>query len=227
MSNFNCFLGGAPEAINRARQQHLAGLGLDLSNKRVLEIGAGIGLHTPFFLERGCEVLVTDARPDNVEEARKRLPGVEVRQLDISGTVDITDLGEFDLVYCYGLLYHVGNPLEVLFRMATVCADKILLETCVNKDIAETLHIIHDSGSNNSSYTGSGCRPSRAWVLSKLRELWGHGYISVTQPNFSDFILDWDRDMYGTTRSIFVGSRSPIDLSTLTTVPLQTQDRYA
>ena len=225
MSNFNCFLGGAPEAINRARQQHLAGLGLDLSNKRVLEIGAGIGLHTPFFLERGCEVLVTDARPDNVEEARRRLPGVEVRQLDISGTADITDLGEFDLVYCYGLLYHVGNPLEVLTRMASVCSDKILLETCVNKDVGETLHLVQDSGSNNSSYTGSGCRPSRAWILAKLRQLWGHGYISVTQPNFADFILDWD-NQNGPARSIFVGSRSLVNLTTLTTMPLQRQERY-
>ena len=225
MSNFNCFLGGASEAINQARQQHLAGLGLDLVNKRVLEVGAGIGLHTAFFLERGCEVLVTDARPDNVAEARRRLPGVPVRQLDISRTEDITDLGEFDLVYCYGVLYHVGNPLEVLTRLAAVCADKILLETCVNKDRHETLQVVQDSGSNNSSYTGSGCRPSRAWILARLRQLWGHGYISVTQPNFSDFILDWDIQN-GATRSIFVGSRSPVHLQTLATEPLQQQERF-
>jgi hypothetical protein len=145
--------------------------------------------------------------------------------LDISGTADITDLGEFDLVYCYGLLYHVGNPLEVLARMASVCSDKILLETCVSKDVGETLHLVQDSGSNNSSYTGSGCRPSRAWILASLRQLWGYGYISVTQPNFSDFILDWD-SQNGPTRSIFVGSRSPVNLTTLTTVPLQRQERF-
>lgn len=225
MSSFSCFLGGAPEAINLARQQHLSSLGLDLERKRVLEIGAGIGLHTPFFLSRGCEVLVTDARPDNVEEARRRLPGVEVQQLDISTTADISYLGRFDLVYCYGLLYHVGNPEQVLARMAAVCDDKLLLETCVNTDIEKTVITVHDSGGNNSSATGSGCRPSRAWVLDKLNQLWGHGYISVTQPNFHDFALDWQHPM-GMTRSIFVGSRQPLSLSTLSTVPLQQQQRY-
>jgi SAM-dependent methyltransferase len=225
MSNFSCFLGGAPEAINLARQQHLAGLGLDLQNKRVLEIGAGIGLHTPFFLSRGCTVVVTDARLDNVEEARRRLPGVEVLQLDISNTSDISYLGRFDLVYCYGLLYHVGNPDQVLTRMASVCDDKILLETCVNTDVEKTLLTVNDSGGNNSSATGSGCRPSRAWVLDQLNQLWGHGYISRTQPSFHDFVLDWRNDT-GMTRSIFVGSRQPLALSTLSTVPLQQQQRY-
>ena len=223
--DFSCFLGGAPEAINLARQQHLASLGLDLQNKRVLEIGAGIGLHTPFFLSRGCEVVVTDARPDNVEEARRRLSGVEVLQLDISTTSDVSYLGRFDLVYCYGLLYHVGNPDQVLARMASVCDGQILLETCVNISTEKTVLAVGDSGGNNSSWTGSGCRPSRAWVLDQLNQLWGHGYISRTQPNFPDFVLDWEHDK-GMTRSIFVGSKQPLSLPTLSTLPLQQQQRY-
>ena len=54
-----------PEAlrINRVRQEHLASLGLELHGKSVLEVGAGIGLHTDFFEERGCDVLSTDGNP--------------------------------------------------------------------------------------------------------------------------------------------------------------------
>src|ERR1700682_5619401 len=47
---------------NASRQEHLATLGLDLNNKSVLEVGAGIGDHTTFFLDRGCEVLCTAPR---------------------------------------------------------------------------------------------------------------------------------------------------------------------
>jgi hypothetical protein len=44
---FAVFLTPEASAINMARQTHLASLGLDLARKRVLEVGAGIGLHTP------------------------------------------------------------------------------------------------------------------------------------------------------------------------------------
>src|SRR5882762_4963062 len=71
---FAVFLTPEASAINAARQAHLASLGLELEHKQVLEVGAGIGLHTPFFLERGCKVLVTDGNPENVGEIRRRLP---------------------------------------------------------------------------------------------------------------------------------------------------------
>jgi len=119
----------------------------------------------------------------------------------------------------------VGNPDQVLARMASVCDDKILLETCVNISTEKTMIAVNDSGGNNSSATGSGCRPSRSWVLDQLNQLWGHGYISVTQPSYPDFALNWE-NVGGMNRSIFVGSRQPLSLSTLSTVPLQQQQRY-
>ena len=55
-ADFSVFLEPEAPRINHARQDHLAALGLDLQAKRVLEVGAGIGLHTEFFEKRGCEV---------------------------------------------------------------------------------------------------------------------------------------------------------------------------
>lgn len=42
---YDVFLTPNALAIKKARQEHLASLGLDLQGKRVLEVGAGIGLH--------------------------------------------------------------------------------------------------------------------------------------------------------------------------------------
>ena len=109
-SPFDVFLTPSALAINLARQRHLASLGLNISGKRVLEVGAGIGLHTPFYLERGCNVVVTDGRNENVQEAHRRLPGVETDELDLETGESLLRLGRFDIVYCYGLLYHLGNP---------------------------------------------------------------------------------------------------------------------
>src|SRR5262245_51302976 len=98
---YSVFLTSEAAAINEARQEHLASLGLSLSDKRVLEVGAGIGLHTQFFRSRGCDVLVTDGNPQNVEEIRRRLPGVEAAVLDLEDSESLKRTGKFDIVFCY------------------------------------------------------------------------------------------------------------------------------
>src|SRR5256885_5811027 len=52
---------------NARRQEHLASLGLQLSGRSVLELGAGIGDHTTFFLDRGCEVTSVEPRLENCQ----------------------------------------------------------------------------------------------------------------------------------------------------------------
>jgi len=62
-------LGGAAALINAQRD---AG-----------EVGAGIGDHTSFFLDRGCSVITTEGRPENLELLRQRYPQLDVRLLDL------------------------------------------------------------------------------------------------------------------------------------------------
>src|SRR5262245_44931776 len=83
-------------AINAARQNHLAALELELERKCVLEIGAGIGLHTRFFLDRGCEVVVTDGNDENLAEISRRHPDWTVRRLDLLDEDDYVGLELFD-----------------------------------------------------------------------------------------------------------------------------------
>src|SRR5215472_16874728 len=130
-SAFTAFLDPEAQWINRARQVHLASLGLDLQAKRVLEVGAGIGLHTAFFEERGCEVLSTDANPINVAEMLRVYPHRKIGLLDLDRHKALSDLGSFDIVYFYGVLYHLSDPEGALARLAEICDGQILVETIV------------------------------------------------------------------------------------------------
>jgi len=94
---------------NQRRQEHLASLGLDIRGSTVLEVGAGIGDHTSFFLDRDCRVVTSDAREENLKQLRRRYPDIEVRRLDLDSPPSTFE-GAFDIVYCYGLLYHLQNP---------------------------------------------------------------------------------------------------------------------
>lgn len=218
---FSVFQAPNAHAINVARQAHLASLGLDLQGKTVLEVGAGIGLHTPFFLERGCTVTVTDGRAENVAEIARRHPGVKTAVVDLEIDKPI-GLGDFDVVYCYGLLYHLSNPERALARLAGACEGQILLETAVSPGMQDELLLVRDPDAFNQAISGIGCRPTRLWILNRLKALLGYGYIPRTQPDHVDFPSDWVHTPIQTMhRSIFVGSRSPLPLPTLTdSVPM-------
>src|SRR5215216_4710861 len=85
---------------NQRRQEHLASLDLPLAGRSVLELGAGIGDHSTFFLDRGCPLTITDAREQNIEIIRERLPGTEVRILDLDDPAP-DFRGRWDVVYAY------------------------------------------------------------------------------------------------------------------------------
>ena len=208
---FDVFVTPAAHAINRARLEHLASLGLDLSNKAVLEVGAGIGLHTAFFEERGCTVLSTDGSPDNVAEIARRYPHRRVAVLDLDAPSDIGRLGEFDVVYCYGTLYHLSRPEQALHALASVCRDMILVETCVSSGAYPELHPVRESPAANMAISLIGCRPTRQWVLETLRGCFGYACVTKTQPRYKDFELDWQiprsQELH---RAVFVGSKRPL-----------------
>src|SRR5579883_1460656 len=109
-SPLDVFFESSALAINEARLVHLANLGFDFEGKRVLEVGAGICLHTAFFQERHSDVLSTDGNPINVAEMMRRYPDRKLGLLDLDRPADIDGIGEFDFIYCYGTLCHLRDP---------------------------------------------------------------------------------------------------------------------
>jgi SAM-dependent methyltransferase len=197
-------------AINKARMEHLATLDLPIAGKSVLEVGAGIGLLTGFFESRGCNVLSTDARPENVAETKRRYPARQVATLDLERPQDVVRIGKFDIVFCYGTLYHLAAPEPALEALGKV-SDMILLETCLSPGDDEASPTVGEELTMNQAFSGVGSRPTRSWVLNRLTQFWGHGYISLTQPSHPDFPLDWTvPSSRPNTRAIFVGSRAAL-----------------
>ncbi|HXA41743.1 MAG TPA: class I SAM-dependent methyltransferase [Candidatus Solibacter sp.] len=214
-------------SLNLARLQHLSSLNLELGGKRVLEVGAGIGLLTSFFLDLGCETLSTDARPENVAEIRRRFPNREVAVLDLEEPGDLQRFGSFDVVFCYGTLYHLAKPGAALKELARVC-ELILLETCVTPGAEEAVNLVPESAAVNQAFSRFGSRPTRPWVMQNLRENWSHAYITRTQPDHPEFPLNWatlgsDSELERNTRAVFVGSKLPLDNDLLATGVLDLQ----
>jgi SAM-dependent methyltransferase len=204
---------------NQRRLEHLATLDLPLLGRRVLEVGAGIGDHTSFFLDRGCDVVVTEPRPENLAIVRWRYPELDVRPLDLDAP-DESFVERFDVVYCYGTLYHLSRPAEALAWLASRCDGVLLLETCVLPgDEAVVAFHAEPAQAVENSVSGRGCRPSRRWVVAELRRAFSHVYLPRTQPWHEEFPVDWTiaPPNPSLVRAVFVGSRTPLDDPSLST----------
>lgn len=208
------FLHDLYQRHNRRRQEHLATLGLPLGGRTVLEVGAGIGDHTSFFLDRGCSVTVSDAREDLLGHVRTRYPQVRTVILDLDSKGPDTGLGVYDVVYAYGILYHLGQPARAIERLAALTGALLLVETCVSPGTGVDVGLLDENASDpTQAMHGTGCRPTRAWVMESLKRHFPHVYNTRSQPWHEEFPLDWSAPAASSTglyRSVFVASRSAL-----------------
>ena len=115
-------------------------LGGSLAGKRVLDLGCNAGFWSLCAAEAGCQyVLGVDGRQIHVDQAEFvfRVKGVEESKYDfVAGNIFETDLrrfGTFDVVFCLGLMYHVGKPVELMERISEVSEDVLAVDTSIIK----------------------------------------------------------------------------------------------
>lgn len=79
--------------------------------KRVLEVGCGIGSDAEEFAKHGADYVGIDISDASLEIARRRFEVLELKGEfhNRNAGEDISDLGEFDLVYSYGVIHHFPN----------------------------------------------------------------------------------------------------------------------
>jgi 2-polyprenyl-3-methyl-5-hydroxy-6-metoxy-1,4-benzoquinol methylase len=154
--------------INEARQQHLDLFKTVIDEKTVLEVGAGIGLFSEKVANRAKSMLVTEGRSPLVRILRKRLKNfhnVSVLKVDVENPKEIKRLcesGKYDLLLCYGLLYHLSNPKEFLRRFSPLTKN-LILETVVDFSSENWITIKENPRTNQAIHLG--CRPNPNWLL--------------------------------------------------------------
>ena len=143
---------------------------------------------------------------------RARFPEIDARVVDVEASLP-PDLERHDVVYAYGLLYHLVDPATALVRMASVASELLLLETCVSFGDDESINgVTEDARNPTQSVRAQGCRPTRAWVFNTLARHFKYVYVTLTQPWHEEFPVQWDApaplNNTGLYRSVFVASRS-------------------
>lgn len=94
----------------------------DLSGKRVLEIGCGMGLHSELMVRAGAQLTTIDISETSVMATRKRfsirgLKG-EIQQMD-AVNLDFPD-EYFDFVWSWGVIHHSAQTALIIQQIARV-----------------------------------------------------------------------------------------------------------
>jgi SAM-dependent methyltransferase len=101
----------------------------DLSGKRMIDIGCGSGLHSMAALRANVSELFSfDYDPDSVAATRKlhvllrEPPHWRIEQGSILDEEFLSKLGEFDVVYSWGVLHHTGDQWSAIRNAAKLLA---------------------------------------------------------------------------------------------------------
>ena len=105
------------ERIQAAQESMQSLLGMDdLQNRRFLDAGSGSGLFSLSAYRLGANVTSFDVDHDSVgctQELRKRFCVDESKWVVLHGSLTesefLKNLGEFDVVYCWGVVHHTGQ----------------------------------------------------------------------------------------------------------------------
>ncbi len=110
---------GHPSYVWRAGQERRLEMVLrwaELADRRVLDVGCGVGMYTAAFLRETCHVLGVEIERERALEARKRAAGVVQSPGERLPFPD----GAFDTVFSHEVLEHVADDRACVAEMVRV-----------------------------------------------------------------------------------------------------------
>ena len=175
-----------------------------------LDAACGVGFFSQTLAECGLNVCGFDGRAENIEEARKRFPGIPFERADAEDR-GILQLGRFDVVLCFGLLYHLENPLLAIRNLRGLTEKCLLLESMCLPDEKASMLLRDEPRQDDQSLTELAFYPSEAMLVKMLyRSGFASVYRVISLPDHEDFRETTER---ARRRTVLMASTVPIDVA--------------
>jgi Methyltransferase domain len=102
-----------------------------LAGRRIADLGCLEGGYACSFARAGMEALGIEARASNYENCLKVKRGVDLANLSFvrDDVLNLAKYGEFDAIFCSGLLYHLDKPRAFLKLMSDLCRKVVIVNT--------------------------------------------------------------------------------------------------
>ncbi len=174
-----------------------------------LDVGCGLGFFSQVLEEGGLTVRAFDGRLANVQEARQRYPNISFDQGDIESQ-SILNLGTFDLVLCFGLLYHLESPLLAIRNLHSLTKKCLLIESMCVPGNDPVMLLRGERSLDDQSLTDVAFYPSENCLV---KMLYRAGFSEVHRvallPDHDDFR---ETSEHARRRTVLLATKQPIGL---------------
>jgi SAM-dependent methyltransferase len=206
------------DALNAARGETVARLLPELKHrlnlKTALDLGCGLGHYAEILHQHGLDVLAVDGRAENVEEARRRFPHLKFRVADAQNP-ELAQLGKFDLVFCFGLLYHLENPFRVVRSIAELSSKLTLIEGIVYPSPEPAMVLMDENTGADQGLNYMAFYPSEPCLIKMLRR---SGLSHCYNPALMPAHPEYHKGSNGfRRRTVLAAAKEPVESSLLTT----------
>lgn len=196
--------------INAARksflEESLSGLLAQGGVKRVLDVGCGFGYFSNYLKGMDLQIAAFDGRRENVTEARRRYPEIDFHVYDIEDPSCRT-LGSFDLVLCFGLLYHLENPFQAIRNLFALSDKYLIIETMVVPSRSSVAVLFEESRADNQGLRYLAWIPTESGFVKMLYQAgFGGVYYPTRLPDHEQFNRSLTRRK---ARTIFLVTKGP------------------
>jgi len=203
------------EARRVLMRSFLPDLQRQIKLQTALDVGCGVGYFSELLRDTGFSVVAFDGRRENVEEARSRFPEISFLQADAED-VATQNLGSFDLVLCFGFLYHLENPFRAIRNLHALTAKILLIESMCVPQQQPVLCLLDESHDKDQGLHYVAFYPSEACLVKMLyRSGFSFVYRLGNLPVHEDFHSTLFRKKM---RTMLAASKVPLNHSSLTLV---------
>jgi SAM-dependent methyltransferase len=151
------------------------------------DVGCGLGYFSSLLHSLGLSVRGTDGRKENVEEASRRFPHISFQTMDAEDDA-LRALGCFDLVLCFGLLYHLENPFHAIRNLHGITSKLLLVESVVFPGAEPIMALVDEGPHADQGLHHIGFYPTESCLVKLLYKA---GFANVYQfakmPNLQDY----------------------------------------
>lgn len=200
--------------INAARGAFLERTLEHLASARLAsaaDIGCGYGHFSEILDRRGLAVTAVDGRDENVEEAKRRFPGLATAVHDVEAG-SLRELGTFDFVLCYGLLYHLENPFAAVRNLEGITKGVLLVESVCVPGEAPSAVLYEEDHDVDQGLRYYAMIPTESWLVKAMYVSgFGNVYKSTEPPDHPDFRASLGKRRR---RTVLLASHEPLALAT-------------